>query len=75
MIGFNPHWGGLDYVQDDSQPPDSFVISFVPSLVNDATAGALQADAESSVHQDLQAGLRLSAENMFGAGLLVSSFV
>lgn len=75
MIGFNPHWGGLDYVQDDSVPPDSFAISFVPSIVNDATAGALQANSESSVLQDMQAGFRLSAENMMGAGLMVSSSV
>lgn len=75
MIGFNPHWGGLDYVEEDSVPPDGFSISFVPSVVNDATAGALQLDWEASSMQFMQSEFRASTENMYGAGLMVSSFV
>ncbi len=75
MIGFNPYWGGLDYVEDDSVPPDGFAITFIPSVAGDATAGILQNDSESSATQFLQAGFRASTENMYGAGLVVSSFV
>jgi len=75
MIGFNPYWGGLDYVEEDSVPPDGFAISFVPSLVNDATAGILQLDWEAGAMQFMQNQFRASTENMDGAGLMVSSFV
>lgn len=75
MIGFNPHWGGLDYVVEDSQPPDIFAISFYPSIANDSIAAVDQANSESSVRQDLEAGFRAAAENLLGAGALVSSFV
>lgn len=75
MTGFNPYWGGLDYVTDDSQPPDGFAISFLPSIANDAVAGVLQADSESSVLQFMQSQFRASTENMYDSGLVVSSYV
>lgn len=75
MIGFNPHWGGLDYVEEDSVPPDGFAITFVPSLANDAIAGILQMDYESGAMQDMQSQFKASTENMAGAGLMVSAFV
>ena len=75
MISFNPHWGGLDYVQD-SAPPDGFGLVFLPSLAIDATAGAPQLESEESVHQFMQTQFRSATENMyFDAGLIVSSAV
>lgn len=74
MISFNPHWGGLDYIEEDSVPPDSFAIYFAPSIANDATAGALQMEAETSAQQFMQLGFRAATENMYGSGLFVSSF-
>lgn len=75
MISFNPYWWGNDYVEEDSVPPDSFAISFTPSIANDATAGALQLGWQESALQFLQSGFRASTENIQGAGLMVSSFV
>lgn len=74
MISFNPHWGGLDYLQDSS-PGDGSPISFLPSLAIDATAAVPQIEAEESVHQFMQAGFRAAAENMQGAGLIYSAGV
>lgn len=75
MTGFNVYWGGLDYVEEDSVPPDGFAITFVPSLVNDSTAGALQLEAEASTQQYMQNQFRASTENILGAGVFASAIV
>ncbi|MBD5641592.1 MAG: purine nucleoside permease [Desulfovibrio sp.] len=71
MISFNPHWGGLDYLQDSS-PADGCGIVFLPSLASDATAAVPQMESEESVHQFMQSGFRAATENLYSAGLLVS---
>lgn len=72
MIGFNPYWGGLDYVQD-SPPYDGLAISFTPSVVDDATAAMAQLDSESSVQSFMALQFRATAENMYDSGLVVSA--
>lgn len=74
MISFNPYWGGQDYAQD-TPPYDGFAITFLPSIVNDAVAGLLQADSEASAMSFMQNQFRASAENMYDSGLVVSSMV
>lgn len=74
MINFNPFWGGLDYIQD-TPPNDGFGLVFLPSLASDMTAGALQLESEESVHQFMQSGFRAATENMYDAGLIVSSAI
>lgn len=72
MIAFDPHWGGLDYMQD-TPPGDGMGIAFFPSLANDATAGQLQLEAEASAQSFMQLQFRASTENMYGSGLVVSA--
>lgn len=74
MISFNPFWGGLDYTQD-TPPYDGMGLVFLPSLASDMTAGAVQLESEESVHQFMQSGFRAATENMYDAGLIVSSAV
>lgn len=74
MISFNPLWGGQDYIQD-SPPYDGLAICFLPSIVNDALAGVLQLDSETSCQSFMQTAYRVSAENMYDSGLIVSSMV
>ena len=71
MIVFDPHWGGLDYMQD-TPPDDGMAIAFFPSVANDATAGQLQLESEASVKSFMQAQFRIVTENMHGAGLFIS---
>ena len=72
MNSFNPYWGGLDYIQD-TPAEDGFALVFTPSLANDALAGALQLDSESSAQQFLQVQFRIAAENMGDRGLIVAA--
>lgn len=74
MVSLNPYWGGLDYIQD-STPEDGGGIVFLPSLVSDVTAAVPQLEAIESVQQFLQSGFRASTENLYGAGLMISSGV
>ena len=74
MIFFNPGWGGLDYIQD-TPPQDGMGIVFLPSLANDATAGALQLESEESVHSFMQSQFRAVTENMYETALIVGSEV
>lgn len=74
MISFNPHWGGLDYVQD-TPPQDGMGLVFLPSLALDAAAGYPQLESEESVHQFMQSQFRAATENMYDSGLVVSSAV
>ncbi len=50
-------------------------ITFLPSIVNDASASELQLQSESSCHSDMQATFRISAENMYDAGLIYSGMI
>lgn len=74
MTGFDPVWGGLDYTQD-TPPYDGMAITFLPSLVNDVTAGQLQLESEESVHSFMQTQFRLVSENFNDAGLMFSAGV
>lgn len=74
MIAFDPHWGGLDYVQD-TPPGDGMGIAFYPSIVHDVTAGQLQLESESSVLSFMQLQFRAATENMYDSGLFVSAMV
>lgn len=74
MIGFNPLWGGLDYIQD-TPPGDGLAITFLPSVVNDSCAGALQLDSEASALSFMQDQFRASTENMYDSGLVISSMI
>ncbi len=74
MISFNPLWGGQDYIQD-TPPYDGMGITFLPSIVNDASASELQLQSESSCHSDMQATFRISSENMYDAGLIYSGMI
>lgn len=69
MISFDPSWGGLDYIQD-TPPEDGMAIVFLPSIANDALAGQLQAESESSARSFMQAQFRAAAENMRDSGLV-----
>lgn len=71
MIGFDPYWGGLDYMFD-TPPEDGLGITFLPSLAHDPLAGALQLDSEESVHSFMQTQFRMATENMMGYGLVTS---
>lgn len=72
MTGFDPYWLGLDYVID-STPGDGDAIMFFPSIVNDAAAGYLQAESESSALSFMQDSFRSAAMNMLDSGLVVNA--
>lgn len=71
MHALNPYWGGLDYIQD-TPAEDGCALVFLPSLVNDAIAGALQLEDESGAQHHMQARFRMATENMLDAGLVVN---
>ena len=72
MIPFDPYWLGLDYMED-STPGDGNAIVYLPSIVNDSTAAAPQAESEASVHSFMQDNFRLSAMNMMDTGLVINA--
>ena len=74
MISFDPHWGGLDYVQE-TPPGDGLGIIYLPSIAHDSTAGQLQLESEASVHSFMQLQFRAVTENMYGSGLIISAGV
>lgn len=71
MLFFNPDWGGLEYVQD-TPPPDSMSIAFLPSVANDSAAAQLQMDAQESTRSFMQSQFRAATENMYESGLVLS---
>lgn len=74
MIAFDPIGQGLNVIQDSS-PGDGLSIVYLPSIVSDVTGAVPQLESEASARSFMQDIFRLSTENMYDSGLVVSGVI